>query len=250
MSSTDLLRRRQFTLLELLIVVAIIAILASLGLGALRSAIEKAEVARAQTQIGIFKTAIAMYEADLRVSPRPQEGATPELIMRDHGPYLYAALMNRPTAGLGGGPNSPYVTGHEITVGLILDRAVLEASPMGSDGYTATRPLDDEELARSTLPEFQRLHGPATSEPLVFLDPWGNPWHCRIWKGTRNAVRDNLVRNPILRIGFESAPHVSGPAPISGPVSDRPHSLGGIDYWSNGPNGINEYGKGDDVVGW
>ena len=49
---------------------------------------------------------------------------------------------------------------------------------------------------------------------------------------------------------FELAPHVSGPAPISGTVPDHPHTVGEIDIWSNGPNGINEYGAGDDVRSW
>jgi prepilin-type N-terminal cleavage/methylation domain-containing protein len=242
--------RRGFTILELLIVVAIIAVLASLGLGALRNAIQRAEVARAETQIQSINAALAMYHADLRIYPKRQQGTTPDELLRDHGPYLYAALMNKPTPGLGGGPNGPYVKGKEMSVGLVLDRMVLEAAPMGSDGETFARALNQDELTRSVLPEFQRAHGPDSAEPLVFLDPWGNPYHCRIWKGVRSTVQNQLVRAPAQRSGFELATHVSGPAPISGTVADHPHSMGEIDIWSNGPNGINEYGAGDDVRGW
>lgn len=242
--------RRGFTLLELLVVIAIVTVLASLGLGALRNAIQKAEVARAQSQIQSIDAALAMYHADLRSYPRSQQGTTPEELLRDHGPYLYAALMNRPTVPLGGGPNAPYVKGKELSVGVLLDRGVLAAEPMGSDGETSARALDAGELTRSGLPEFQRDHGPESAEPLVFLDPWGNPWHCRVWQGVRGTLQDQLIRNPAQRSGFENAPHVSGPAPTSGPVPDQPHTRGGIDIWSNGPNGINEYGAGDDVRSW
>lgn len=241
---------RAFTILELLIVVAIIAVLASLGLGALRNAIQKAEVSRAQTQIQSLNAAIAMYRADLRISPKRQEGTTPDELLRDHGPYLYAALMNRPTPTLGGGPNAPYVKGKELSVGVITDRGVLEAAPMGSDGETFARVLNADELTRSVLPEFQKAHGPDSAEPLVFLDPWGNPFHCRIWTGVRGSLQTQLVRTPAQRSGFELAQHVSGPAPISGTVPDHPHTVGEIDIWSNGPNGINEYGAGDDVRSW
>jgi len=250
MSIFDSKARRGFTILELLIVVAIIAVLASLGLGALRKAVEKAEVSRAVTQIQAIEAALAMYRADLRISPKRQQGTTPDELLRDHGPYLYAALMNKATPELGGGPNAPYVKGKELSVGVILDRGVLEAAPMGSDGETFARALEPEELTRSVLPEFQRSHGPDQSEPLVFLDPWGNPFHCRIWNGVRGALQNQLVRSPAQRGGFELATHVSGPAPISGPVSDHPHSMGEVDIWSNGPNGINEYGAGDDVRSW
>ena len=250
MSLVHIKHRRGFTILELLIVVAIIAVLASLGLGALRNAIQRAEVARAQTQLQAIEAAIAMYRADLRISPKSQQGTTPDELLRDHGPYLYAALMNKATPEVGGGPNGPYVKGKEITVGVILDRDVLKAAPMGSDGETFARALDSDELTRSVLPEFQKAHGPDKGEPLVFLDPWGNPIHCRIWSGVRGALQNQLVRIPAQRSGFDLATHVSGPAPISGPVPDHPHSMGEIDIWSNGPNGINEYGSGDDVRSW
>lgn len=238
---------RSFTLVEILIVIAIITILSTLSLGALRTAVQKAEVARAQTQIQSLKAAIAMYEADLRMAPRRQQGTTPNELLRDHGPYLYAALMNKATPELGGGPNAPYIKGKETAVGVISNRAVLEAAPMGSDGVTSARTLEVDELTHSVLPEFQLAHSPTSAEPLVFLDPWGNPWHVRIWRGVRTKVQNQLVRTPPLRSGFDLAPHDSGPAPISEAVPDHPHTIGGIDIWSNGPNGINEYGSGDDV---
>lgn len=237
-------------MIELLVVIAIVALLSALSLGALRRAVMKAEIAKAQTQIESLHVALSMYESDMRAFPRPQSGTTPQELLEDSGPYLYAGLMNRPTQNLGGGPNAPYMRGKELSVGLITDRAVLADYPMGSDGLTSARALSGDELVRSVLPEFQREHGPGSAEPLVFLDPWGNPWHCRIWRGTRDGVRDNLIRNPLQRSGMDLVAHHSGDAPVPGPIADRPHDLVGIDIWSNGPNGINEYGAGDDVRSW
>lgn len=241
---------RRFTLIEILIVMAIVAVLSAFSLGALRRAVIKAEVARARTQLEAIQAALAMYDSDMRAYPRSQGGTTPEELLRDHGPYLYAGLMNRPTVTLGGGPNAPYVVGKELAVGVVTNRAVLEHYPMGSDGVTSARSLTSEEQARSGLPEFQGAHGPGSAEPLVFLDPWGNPIHCRIWRGTRNGVRDELIRNPLQRTGMDLVEHHSGDAPVPGPIADRPHDPVGIDIWSNGPNGINEYGGGDDVRTW
>ena len=42
----------------------------------------------------------------------------------------------------------------------------------------------------------------------------------------------------------------SDDVPVAGPVPDRPHHISGVDVWSSGPNGVNEYGAGDDVANW
>jgi len=61
--------RRQFTLVELLVVIAIIAVLAGLLLPALAGAREHARRTRAQTEMKLLQTAIAMYESDYGVLP-------------------------------------------------------------------------------------------------------------------------------------------------------------------------------------
>ncbi len=60
---------RRFTLIELLVVIAIIAVLAGLLLPALAGAREHAKRTRAQTEMKMLQTAIAMYESDYGYLP-------------------------------------------------------------------------------------------------------------------------------------------------------------------------------------
>jgi prepilin-type N-terminal cleavage/methylation domain-containing protein len=62
-------RCKHFTLIELLVVIAIIAVLAGLLLPALAGAREHAKRTRAQTEMKMLQTAIAMYESDYGVLP-------------------------------------------------------------------------------------------------------------------------------------------------------------------------------------
>lgn len=57
-------RRRAFTLVEMLLVVAILALLAGIVLPKLTGQKEKANVAAAKTQINSFSTALDMFEVD------------------------------------------------------------------------------------------------------------------------------------------------------------------------------------------
>ncbi len=61
--------RRRFTLIELLVVIAIIAVLAGLLLPALAGAREHAKRTRAQTEMKMLQTAVAMYESDYGFLP-------------------------------------------------------------------------------------------------------------------------------------------------------------------------------------
>lgn len=67
--------RRAFTLLELLTVIAIMAIVASLGFGAARRAIETGRLARAQTELLLLTTALANYHQAYGDFPRTADAA-------------------------------------------------------------------------------------------------------------------------------------------------------------------------------
>ena len=252
-------RRRDFTLIELLIVIAIIGILATMLLTALGSARRRTQIGVAKSSIQAVKAALAMYEADMgrfpRFSPRPNAPTDKAQAYRDDAPALYAGLRNRATKEAGGGQNSPYLQDWKLELIGLLDAStsldVAGSNKMGSDGSlgTGVEPLANEDKEQLNLITYQKLHSPGGSDnrKLVLLDPWGNPYHYREWASIRTTIKDNLMTTPETRspVGNSEAG-----IEVVESVKDRPHNPEGYDIWSNGPNGVNEFGEGDDVTSW
>jgi general secretion pathway protein G len=77
---TDHLRRSAFTLVELLLVLAILALLAGLVLPKLAGTGERAKVKAAVAQIDSFKTALNLFEVDNGHYPRGKNGLNDLLV--------------------------------------------------------------------------------------------------------------------------------------------------------------------------
>jgi prepilin-type N-terminal cleavage/methylation domain-containing protein len=242
-------RRSGFTLIELLIVLFMIGVLVSMLMPVIGSLIRKAERARAMTEIDLLRVALTEYLADHRRYPHLAGYATSGELLQNDAPALYAGLLNHPSPGLGGGQNGPYLE-EWGGVGVVVDVAKLAADTMSKDGLSGVRRLQGEERAQAQTVPYQQQHHPGSASPLVLLDPWGSPYAYREWASVRASAKQALLTTPIPRSGFSAPPNSSGDAPVAGPVPDRPHNLSGVDIWSFGPNGINEYGAGDDVASW
>lgn len=239
-------RRRGFTLIEMLVVMGIVALLAAFLIPTARKARLRAARADCWGRMQLLITGLSMYESDTRRLPRLAPRAGPGLFV-DDAPALCAALHNLPTAATGGGPSHPYLRG-TIPLARVVDRRRLEPGSMGEDGATGVVALDTQQLQLAGTAAFQAAHGPTSAEPLVFLDPWGAPFHYREWSTVPSATLDALQRDPPARTGFGLPPTSGEDPPVSGPVLDRP--VARYQLWSNGPNGVNEYGEGDDVASW
>jgi len=93
--------RRGFTLIEILIVVAIIALLASLVAPRLFGKLETSKQKIAKTQISLIETALDMFRLDVGRYPTTQEGLkvlweNPGNIPNWQGPYLKKPIERDP----------------------------------------------------------------------------------------------------------------------------------------------------------
>ena len=66
--------QRAFTLVELLLVIAILAILAAIVLPKMTGSTEQARIGAAKTQIGTFATALDIFEVDNGHYPKAKSG--------------------------------------------------------------------------------------------------------------------------------------------------------------------------------
>ena len=94
-------RSGAFTLVELLLVLVILGILASLVLPKFTGRTEQARVTAAQTQISTFGTALDAFEVDTGSYPRGQDGlnqlvAAPADVTNWRGPYLKSEIPADP----------------------------------------------------------------------------------------------------------------------------------------------------------
>lgn len=105
------MRRKSFTLIELLIVVAIIAILAAIAVPNFLEAQVRAKIARAKSDMRSVRTGLEAYAVDNNQYPDPWQdlapGATPP-DYRYHTTLLDAPMMTTPAAYLTSALTDPF----------------------------------------------------------------------------------------------------------------------------------------------
>jgi general secretion pathway protein G len=233
---------RGFTLLELLVVIGIIALLAGFICPTLAKTIQNTKIARARSDIKALELAVNSYHSDTGRYPRRPGPIDATTIWRNDVAWLYAALRNDGSPALGGGNGSraPYDCGEWTHKNL----GYLGPEPEdGSDPRTGKLPTWvlgelESDLSPADL-EFQRAHLPGTARALAFLDPWGNPYWYREWTSVSDGLKDGQ-RTMIVRA--EDGTTTT--------AIDRPRMTTGVQIWSCGPDGWNQWGGGDDITNW
>lgn len=233
-------RARGFTLLELLVVIFVIALLSGLLFPALGGVITKSKIARCRADIQKLSLALAAYKSDTGEFPHRPAAPDATSIWQDQSPWLYAALRHDATAG--GGPGAPYVRDWNPED---LGWVALPAPDDGDDASTRPPPflvrsIADDEIGSIWDVAFQRSHAPwapGRTIALAFLDPWGNPYRYREWMSVPDALKSSASRPRTSKLENGETTR----------VSDRPRVPNGFEIWSSGPNGTNEWGKGDDI---
>lgn len=145
-------RRSAFTLVELLIVIAIIAILTTLIAAGVNTAMKERARTEAVTTLSNFKQALEQYRMEEGKLPAFGLKSDPE---RNDFPKLYAALMEKPPVG---GRSSPYLELRKEKI-MVMD-----------DGVPV--PATAEDLKDPKIEKY-------------YLDPWDKPYVYRCNQGLR-----------------------------------------------------------------
>jgi prepilin-type N-terminal cleavage/methylation domain-containing protein len=207
------MRERGFTLIEVLVVIAIISVLMGLVLPSLMKTSGKAKITETSTLIMTVKVAVEEYErvyGDYPPTSLREEGYTTNGI-NDGIESLIAHLASK---GRGG----PFIDIEEK--------------------YYAN--LDNDEIP-SSFP-LELFFGDSQAREIV--DSWGNPL-VYFHRADYDSPKKYMCTYKLF--GGKTA---SGFRPGKSEKTGTFHAWSSFQLWSMGPNGKNENGEGDDIGSW
>jgi prepilin-type N-terminal cleavage/methylation domain-containing protein len=238
--------RAGFTIVELLTVIAIIAILAAMLLPVLAAAHKHALKVQARLEINQIATAIEKYDSDYGRFPV----STNAQLAAGTGDFTYGAVFQTP-----GGPLSVGLVG-----GILLSNAEVIAILMDVTNYpggqAALANLNHQKNPQRTIFLNAKMSGydPSVPGPAeggvdvngVYRDPWGNPYvismdlnydeNCNDWFYERQLVSQITPApgpaNPTGQSGYNGLVNPN-------PPGDTPNFQlhGKVMVWSAGPDG-------------
>jgi prepilin-type N-terminal cleavage/methylation domain-containing protein len=237
-------RLRAFTLVELLIVIAIIAILAAMLLPVINIAQQSAKKTKAKVECGQIVGAIQQYESDY--SRMPVSSAVQQ---SGYTNVTYGGIFNTPT---GPQPFGSFFNGGVLTnsdvIAILLDYTNY-LNGFNGNGYTDnTNHMKNpkrEILLSNTHPsgyDWTTQTGPpqpGIANDLSYRDPWGNPYLITIDLNEDNNAVDAVYGLPQV----SSASGVAGGAGLVGltwhpEIGNGAYAFhGNVMVWSAGPDG-------------
>lgn len=224
-------RPRAFTLIEMLVVIAIIAILAGILLPALAGAKVRAKIKQAQTEMANLTGAIKSYETEYNRFP-----ATPDIEANGTPDFTFGA----PPDVVMPPPFPPQFNDNNRVAMFILLNHIDQAPAPLQNGIRNRNPrklsfFDPTKMASGDLPGI-------STDDHVFRDPWGNPYIITIDLNDDNKCLDAYYRT----VG---GPGLRGQGPNG---TDPPYEYSGsVMIWSFGPD--EKIGAGfdkDNVLSW
>ncbi len=216
-----MMRRRGFTLVELLVVLSIIAVLAGLIFPTLLGAKKRALVAETQTIVNTLRDALSAFEGHYGTYP----------------PSDFAALKKLKAPGGGGDWGKLRPPGNDTNEGAECLFACLSAKTGGTDPIE----VKDDQVLNNDKDSFGTGGAPnweRGDEAWEMVDSWGNPIVYFNWQGYGQRQRYTTVDGRVIEVSARKSEKFKGAW-----VNPR-----GYQIWSLGPDGEN--GTDDDIGNW
>lgn len=241
---------RAFTLIELLVVISIIGVLAGMLLPVLRSATEKARVAKAQTEIKAIAGAISQYHA--KYSRYPSSKATRGVLNANTPDFTYGTAK-----GIGQfftNKKNQTVSIYNTRLRFMTNNAEVMGILIGVRDANGECRENPERFPFLDPKRVSDDKSPGLGTDLVYRDPWGMPY----------IITLDLNYDDQCRDGFYEASKVSqlnGTKGYNGlfvePGGTFYEARTPVMVWSLGPDGLasdtakaNDRPNKDNILGW
>jgi prepilin-type N-terminal cleavage/methylation domain-containing protein len=211
--TSQFFKARAFTLIELLMVIAIIGILASLSLVVINRVREQGRIAEAKREINALKIAVLEYYSD--TGRYPVSDAVVSVAGKSD--YTYNGAID----------NS------EVMAVLVNRERYMDGTP--TINFSHLKNLKQKFYL--SVPMADATNMPGLGPELVFRDPWGNPYIISFDLNYDGNCRDDfycrsLVSKDSGATGFNG---LLNPSDATG-ASDDFQYRGGVMIWSMGPD--------------